>query len=228
MGVQLIGNGGSVADVDGTLFRALRTAPRPIDVGALGQYRLSQTIALVVTQAANGTLFSWRWGDATRLAVITKLRLTLIQTGAATATINPVYQAFVARSFTVSDSVGTALTLTGNSFKKRTSMGSTLLTDARFSTVAAGLTAGTRTLDANPFMELPTVSIIATAVSPAQQVNYTIYEKELEIDMAHGNYPLVIAKDEGFIIRGPTIVFGAAGTANLVVDLAWAEVAAFG
>jgi hypothetical protein len=220
MAIQIQGNGAVVAEVDGSTFRALRVAPRPLDYGALGHYRLSTIVPLVVTQAANGTLFSWRWGDATRVAALTKLRLSALQTAAATATIFPSFQAFVARSWTVSDSVGTAITLTGNSMKKRTNMGTTLVTDIRRSAVAAGLTAGTRTLDADPFMELPTQQTITTP-------NATMYEKELEIDMAHGNHPYLFAQNEGFIIRGPTTVFGAAGTMNLIVDVSWAELTAF-
>lgn len=186
----------------------------------MGHYRLATTVALVVTQAANGTLFSFRWGHATALCVILKLRLGLLQTAAATATIMPSYQVLVARSFSISDSVGTAITLTGNNMKMRTNMGTSLVTDIRKSAVAAGLTAGTRTLDAEPLLELPTNSTITTP-------NSTQYEKELEKDMGHGVHPLVFAQNEGFIVRGPTVVFGAAGTANLVVDVTWAEMAAF-
>lgn len=220
MGIQIQGNGGTIAEVDGTTFRAQRVVPKPFEYGAFGHYRLATTVALVVTQAANGTLFSFRWGDATRLAVITKLRIGLLQTAAATATIMPSYQVFIARGFTASDSVGTAITLTGNNMKKRTNMGTTLVTDIRKSAVAAGLTAGTRTLDAEPVMEMPTNSTITTP-------NATFYERDLDTSAADGNHPYVLAQNEGFIVRGPTIVFGAAGTANLAVDVAWAEVASF-
>lgn len=220
MAIQIQGNAGTVAEVEGTTYRALRVVNRPLDTLALGHYRLATTVPLVVTQAANGTLFSFRWGDATRICVVTKLRMSVLQTAAATATIMPSFQAFVARGFTASDSVGTAITLTANSLKKRTSMGTTLVTDIRKSAVAAGLTAGTRTLDSESFLEVPTQQTITTP-------NAIMYEKELEIDMGHGNHPYVFAQNEGFIIRGPTIVFGAAGTANLCVDLSWAEMAAF-
>jgi hypothetical protein len=219
MAIQLQGNGGTVTEVDGTTFRALRTTIRPTDYGSLGNYRLSTTVALVVTQAANGTLFSFRWGDATRLCVIQDIRLQFLQTAAATATIMPSFEVIQARSWTVSDSVGTAVTLTGNSFKKRTSMGTTLITDIRKSAVAAGLTAGTRTLDADAILQMPTQQTITTP-------NATLYSADLDFDsgVAH---PLVFAQNEGFIVRGPTVVFGAAGTANLVVDVAWAEVSAY-
>ena len=49
MAIQIQGNGGSVAEVDGTGFRAMRVSPRPVDAGSLGHYRLSTTIPLVVT-----------------------------------------------------------------------------------------------------------------------------------------------------------------------------------
>jgi hypothetical protein len=221
MAVQIQGNGGTIAEVDGTTFRTQRVVPKPIEFAGLGHYRLATTVALVVTQAANGTLFSFRWGDATRFCVLQKLRLELLQTTAATATIMPSYQVFIARSFSLSDSAGTAITLTGNSMKKRTSgMGTTLVTDIRKSAVAAGLTAGTRTLDAEPIIEMATNSTITTP-------NPAAYRKELEMDAGDGVHPYVFAQNEGFIVRGPTVVFGAAGTANLLVDVAWAEVAAY-
>lgn len=219
MALQIQGNGGTVAEVDGSTFRAIRTTSRPTDYGALGSYRLATTVALVVTQAANGTLFSFRWGDATRLCMVNYIRLQCLQTAAATATIMPSFEVLQARSFTVSDSVGTALTLTGNSFKKRTSMGTTLVTDIRKSAAAAGLTAGTRTLDADPIFQMPTQQTITTP----NTVNFLA-----DLDLTNGgDHPLIFAQNEGFIVRGPTVVFGAAGTANLIVDVAWTELASY-
>lgn len=220
MAIQIQGNAGVVGEVDGTTFRALRTVNKPFDHGALGHYRLATNIALVVTQAANGTLFSFRWGDATRFCVIQKIRLACIQTTAATATIMPTFQVLIARSFTVSDSVGTALTLTGNQFKKRTNMGTTLVTDIRKSAVAAGLTAGTRTLDLEPILELNTQQTITTP-------NSITYLRDYEANASDGIHPFVFAQNEGFIIRGPTVVFGAAGTANLAIEVEWAELTSF-
>ena len=219
MAIQIQGNGGTVAEVSGTGYRALRVETRPLDAGALGHYRLSTTVALVVTQAANGTLFSFRWGDATRLCVVNYIRLECQQTAAATATIAPAFEVFVARSFSASDSAGTALTLTGNSFKKRTSMGTTLVTDIRKAAVAAGLTAGTRTLDGDAILQMGTVQTITN-------VNTSTYVKG--VDFTDGNdHPLILAQNEGFIVRGPTVVFGAAGTANLIVDVGWTEIASY-
>ena len=219
MPIQVQGNSGVVSDVDGTTFRAQKVTSRPTEYGAFGHYRLATTIGLVVTQAANGTLLSFRWADASRLCVVNRVRLECLQTAAATATIWPTFSVFIARSFSASDTSGTALTLTGNSFKKKTSMGTTLLTDARISAAAAGVSAGTRTLDANPIMTLNTTQIITTpgAIS---------YMKEYSVQGA-GDHPIVLATNEGLIVQGPSTIFGAAGTANLIVEIEWAEVSAY-
>jgi hypothetical protein len=126
----------------------------------------------------------------------------------------------MARGFTASDSVGTAIVLTGNNLKKRTNMGTSLVTDIRKSAVAAGLTVGTRVLDSDPVLELGHVHAI-TAINP------NLTERLLDTESGDGLHPWVLATNEGFIVRGPTTVFGAAGTADLMVEVAWAEVAAF-
>ena len=218
MAIQLQGNGGTVAEVDGTAYRAMRITQRPVDAGALGHYRFATTVSLVAAQAANGTLLSFRWGDATRLCALQFIRLRCLQTGAATATIMPSFEVVIARAFTASDTAGTAITLTANSMKRRTSMGTTLATDIRKSTVAGGLTVGTRVLDSEAVMQLPTSQTITTP-------NTTVHESSLEL--ADGDHPFVFAQNEGLIVRGPSVVFGAAGTANLVVNIGWAEVAAY-
>ena len=219
MAIQVQGSSGTVADVDGTTFRALKVVQRPLDHGSFGQYQLSTIVPLVVTQAANGTLFSFRWGDATRVCVVQSIRLEVQQTAAATATIAPAFEVLAARSFTVSDSAGTALTLTGNAFKKRTSMATTLVTDIRKSAVAAGLTAGTRTVDSEAMMQVSTIQTITN-------INATTYTKVT--DFTDGSdYPLVLVQNEGFIVRGPTVVFGAAGTANLIVEVEWVELTSY-
>jgi len=196
-------------------FKAAHVVQRPLEHGSGGHYRVARNVPLVVTQAANGSLFSFRWGSSTHLAIIQYIRLSCLQTAAATATIFPRFEVFVARTFTASDTAGTALTLTTNSFKKRTSHATTAVTDMRHSALAAGLTAGTRTLDADPQLVLQTQQTITTP----NTVLFTVSQ-----DMTDGvDHPIVLAQNEGLIVRGPTTVFGAAGTADLLVELAWVE-----
>lgn len=234
MAIQFQGNGGTVAEVDGLTFRALRTVNRPIDYGALGHYRIQAATgtlaaALAAGSGTAGHVFALRWGDASRLCVITKLKtrfLPLTPFTAATLTDHTSFDAFIVRSYTASHSGGTAVTPTGNNNKMRTSMGTSLVTDMRISTTGA-LTAGTHTFDAFPFAQ----SIRkGNRVNPAAATEETIMPQddglELDFDMGGGDHPITLAQNEGIVIRNRT-VWPAAGTGILTVAIAWAEVNAF-
>ncbi len=230
MAIQIQGNGGVISEVDGTAFRAIRTVNRPIDHGALGHYRIQAvTGTLAAALAANAVVYSFRWSDATRLAVITKLKcrfLPLTLFTAATLTDHTSFDAYVGRSFSASHTGGTAMTPTGNNAKARTSMGTSLLGDLRISTTAA-LGGGTITLDAFPFAQ----SIRkGNRVNPAAATEEVVMPQtdgmEMDFDMGGGDHPLVFAQNEGFVIRNRT-VWPAAGTGILSVLVAWAEVTAF-
>jgi hypothetical protein len=234
MGIQIQGNAGTIAEVDGTAFRAIRTVNRPIDHGTLGHYRIHVQSGILPAALAAGTgtaghVFAFRWGDATRLAVITKLKtrfLPLTPFTAATLTDHTSFDAFVVRSYSASHTGGTDVTPTGNNAKARTSMGTSLVTNVRISTTAA-LTAGTHTFDAFPFAQ----SIRkGNRVNPAAATEETIMPNadgmEMDFDMGGGDHPLVFAQNEGFVIRNRT-VWPAAGTGIISVLVAWAEVTAF-
>ena len=63
MSILVLGSSGSVAEVDGTTFRALRVCNRPVDYGALGFYAggfVTGTIGAGF--AANAELFQLRTG----------------------------------------------------------------------------------------------------------------------------------------------------------------------
>lgn len=195
MPFQVEGINGVVADVQGTTYRALKVVQMPLDYGALGSYRfshLSGTMAAGLAAAAN--VFSFRWADATRLCVLQKLVVDGLS-GSATAFTAGFgsIRAFIARSFTASDSAGSALTLTGNNGKMRTNMGTTLVTDIRGSATAA-LTAGTRTLDAQPFGQISLT--FGTAVS-VQYLNPTpLYGEDVG-----PTPPIVLVQNEGYVVQ---------------------------
>lgn len=230
MGFKVTGNGGVDAEVDGSTFRAQRAVARPIDYGALGSYRVSVvTGTLAAALAAGAVVFSARWGDATRLAVITSLRtrfLPLTPFTAATLTDHTSFDAYIGRSFTAAHTGGTALTLTGSSMKTRASMGSTLFSDIRIATTAA-LGGGTVTPDAHAFAQ----SIRkGNRVNPAAATEETIQPStdglNCDFSVSDGEAPIVLAQNEGILIRNRT-VWPAAGTGILLVEMAWAEVAAY-
>jgi hypothetical protein len=211
-GIAIIGNGGTVAEVE-SASRAIRTVPRYVDPGALGSYSLGMTSgAMAVALAANSPVFSFRWGNA-NIAVVRKVWFTMtfgIGFAAGASVINLI----VARSFSASDTGGTGATLTTNNCKLRTNMGTTLLTDARIATTGT-LTAGTRTLDAQPI----------SAMGWNTGTTSTTYEFPLfEANMGAGEYPLVLAQNEGFVITGNV---AGTGTWTFGVRVAWDELSAF-
>ena len=225
MALQIQGNTGTVIEADGTLFRAMRVANRPLDVGSLGHYRLSMatgTIAAAI--AAGGELFQFRWTDATRLAVIHKVLISAGANVAATAAGLVTLEMAIARSWSAAGTGGTAATITGNNQKTRTSMGSTLLGEARCATTAA-LGAGTKTLDSQGVGNL-TTGIGTGAITVAADLSLFPKTDLLEMD-ANEPHPVVLAQNEGFVIRNGATAWPLSMTWALGVTVVWAEIAAY-
>lgn len=234
MAVQVQGNGGLILEIDGVTYRAARITPRPTEYGSLGHYRVSGVTGTLAAALAAGTstaghVFAFRWGDATRLAVINSLRsqfLPLTPFTAATLTDHTSFDAFIVRSYSASHTGGASLVPGAGSNKMRASMGNTLATDIRISTTAA-LTTGTQTFDSFPFAQ----SIRkGNRVNPAAGTEETIQPLtdglNIDFNVADGTHPIVLSQNEGIVIRNRT-VWPAAGTGILLVDIAWAEVDAY-
>jgi hypothetical protein len=229
------GLSGTDADVDSN--RALKVRVHPTD--CLGSYQIE---AISGTMAAGlgaaSPIFSCRWGDATRFMLLRRIALDARILGTAFTAGATLFDFIVARSFTASDSGGTSILPTGNSQKRRTSFGTTLITDLRISSTAT-LTAGTRTLDGSAMMNLRGhVSATATnaplvsagqgagtaAVVGAAVSTYTAIPQDLFTPNWGGEWPLVLAQNEGFIIRATV---PATGTWDFSVTMEWSEVTAF-
>jgi hypothetical protein len=224
MPAQIIGNGGVVAEVDGTTFRAIRTTGRPMDYGALGFYRVSAVSGtMAAALAANSEIFQFRWADATKFAIVTRVAITAGANVAATAAAISSLRMTAARAWTVAGSGGTRLTMTGNNQKLRTSMGTSLVNDIGVSTTA-GLTAGTKTLDAQD-MGGVSFGIGTGAITTALNLNIIPLTELLNID-ASNDHPLVLAQNEGFVIRSG-IIFPASMTWAFTINVSWAEVVAY-
>ena len=228
MPIQQQGFGGVVSEVDGSIFRAQRVTARPIDYQTFGHYQFARvTGVMAAALAANAVLFSFRWGDASRLAVLQRLKVSFQPLALFTAGTVADFgmDAYVARSFTASHTGGAAITTSGNNLKARTSMATSLITDLRMATTAA-LAGGTLTADADAF---------ANSVGDVQRVNPAAATEEQRVndptlvyrpDVASGDHPLVFAQNEGFVVRNRG-VWPAAGTGLYTVECAWAEVSAY-
>lgn len=218
MAIQVQGNNGTVAEVDGTVYRAMRTTLRPIDYGSYGSYRMSLLSGTMAAGlAANAEVYQFRWSDASRLCVVTAITFDGLS-GSATAFAAGFgkVDAVIARSWTADGSGGSAATLTTNNNKRRTSMGTTLVGAARIASTAA-LTAGTKTLDSQAIGQYS--AAIGTGTSVQWIPQFKLFEGEPGIES-----PLIFAQNEGFVIRATV---PATGTWQFGVTVCWTEVESY-
>lgn len=222
MAIQIQGNTGIVQEVDGTTFRAARVTGRPIDHGAFGHYRLSMTTGTIAAAlAANGELFQFRWTDATRLCIVQKVLISAGANVAATAAGLVNLDLAIARSWTAAGTGGTAATITGNNQKTRTNMGTTLLGEARCATTAA-LGAGTKTLDSQGIGNVA-VGIGTGAITTSHKLQLIDKIDLLEIDADTSQHPVVLAQNEGLVVKNGATAWPTAMTWNLAVTVVWCE-----
>jgi hypothetical protein len=189
----------------------LRGAIRVIDTveAMLGEYEWQGITGGYTGLAANTPLFAARWGDATRFCRILRVEVMVFASTSATVQGITERQLVIARSWTVSDTGGTAATLTGNNQKLRTSYGTSLMTDLR---IGNPLTPGTRTLDAAPIGSvagwsglLSTGMVIgasgASAVGAARSTEGGGQFQKLYDETSPGSGEIVLAQNEGIIVR---------------------------
>ena len=211
MAIQVIGNGGAVAEVDGTIWRGLRVSQRPPEYGSGGYYRTAFSALTAAAPAAGANLASLRWTSSSLLMLLHSCYISINVSTASTAGL-PQFAGYVARAFSAADSAGTAVTLTGSAFKTRTSMATTLMGDMRFA-AAGTITAGTRTLDSQPFVTCQAALALGSNASAFMDNN------------ASFDHPIVLAQNEGIVFQNVTAL--TAGVYQYTVHLEWGEVPAF-
>jgi hypothetical protein len=198
---------------------------RPTSHGALGHYAVAATSGtLAAALAAAAQLFTWRWVDATRFCVIYSVDARFQTLTAFTGGTLTDFGFDLFKVTAVSAGAG-GTALTGFS-KMRSTMAASLIgaTDVRIASTAA-LTALT-TLDTNAIEQSlgkpQRANPAAATEEPTAQNPNLIYAP----DPSKGEYPLVLAQNEGFVIRNRT-VWPVAGTGILQVRVRWAEVTAY-
>ncbi len=223
-GISLIGNGGTVAEVDGTNFRAIRTTLRPTDYGSLGHYRHAGfTGILPAALAANSEIYQFQWTNATNFAIITEIVISAsVSTTFFAAGVPVQIDLIKSTGWTVAGSGGTAVALAGLG-KMRTSMGNSLGGSAmiRIATTAA-LGAGTKTLETISLASIAaagpiTASLNGQIIAP----NTSLFDS----DPQSGEHPLLLAQNEGFSIR--SVAVPATGTWTASISVKWAEVSIY-
>lgn len=222
------GTSASLQEVGNAASLPAHVTCKPLPIGSLGHYSVAATTGILpVTLAALGQIFYLRWTDATRFFVLHKFRAQFQTLTLFTAAQQVDFGFDLIKATAVSAGAGGTDLGASAKTKMRTTMGASLLDVAglmRISTTAA-LTALT-TLDALP---------IAQSLGDMQRMNPAAGTEEQRVNdptliympnMANGDHPLVLAANEGLVLRNRT-VWPAAGTGIVSVEMSWSEVTAF-
>jgi hypothetical protein len=220
MSIQLSGNGGVVAEVE-TASRAQRVIVRPLDVatGGGGSYAMALTTGTMAAGiSADSEILQFRWTSTTYAALIRRVQIEAIALGTAFTAGQCIFSAFAARSFTAAGTGGGAATITTNNAKLNTDFATTQVAEIRVATTAA-LTAGTKTLDAQPLARhnqgvANTAWLPITPNRPLLDISAERYPLRLEAQSAGGG--------EGLII---TTTVPATGTWSATINIEWDEIA---
>lgn len=192
-------------------------ALRPPDV--LGSYSICvKTGAMAAGIAADAPVFSFRWTEAERVAVIHRVTVALSSLATGFTAGVGIVNAIVARAFTANDTGGSAVSFAAaaaNSGKRRTGF-RTAAPLMRIATTAA-LGAGTRTID--------TLDLAARMFPVTTATNFVhLPTTDLLSQTFDGAWPLVLEPNEGFLVRATV---PATGTWQAQVCVDWSEAPAF-
>jgi hypothetical protein len=208
-------------------FNAARVSLRPddhlVNTQQLGHYRVAVPSGLTTGLAAGNLLFSMRYGDPSTVMLLKRIQAYAAVTTTFTAGQILDVDAISVRSWTTSDSAGTAVVLTGNNNKVRTNMGTSKISvngDIRVATAAAITAGGTKTPDANAF------GYGAVGASTAADVGSGGYLGDVYKLDATNQHPIIYATNEGFNLRLVTAQ-GAAGVVKYYFVVEWAELIGF-
>lgn len=227
MSIRVQGNGGVVAAVDGTVYRALRVTMRPVDYGSHGSYRVSMSSDTLAADFGSGfenDLFQARWTSSSLLALVWRVQLDGMS-GSDTAFAAGIaeFMLYRATAWTVDGSGGASAVLTGNNNKLRTSMATTSMGAIRISSTDA-LVTGTRTTTQS-FLRSQGGQVFGVGTTPS--VNYygqvSLYGNAASTNLNNPS-PMVLARNEGIVV---TCLIPATGTWRCGVTMSWSEVSSY-
>ncbi len=183
-----------------------------------GSYRIVlKSGALAGVVAANSPLFSLRWTSSTKRLLLWAVKWQFVTETAAGAAQTFDSAMYVARSFTASDTGGTAATLTGDNLKLDVKFPSTAVATGDIRICDTGmLTAGTRTLDTQP-MVYDSIWMSNALIIGAGTGNSSVF------GYADSLNPITIRQDEGLVINNLTAI-GGTTVVRFYAELEWSEV----
>lgn len=221
-GIQLLSGGGLT-------FAGREEARSPLQVSRVpfggNAYRFAGfTGTIGAALAASSELFQFRFLSGTKTwALVEKVIFDGMGIIAVATATGPLGFALVpARAWTAAGSGGTRIAVSGDNLQMETAIGNSQVNDMGIATTGA-LTVGTKTLDANAIGQA--IGGVGTAAVTAYGPTSIVMPQRL-FDMDEAGQPLVLANQEGFVIRtthvGPTALTYTCG-----FTIQWREVTSF-
>jgi hypothetical protein len=198
---------------DGSLRRSMTLATLfPQDYGSSGgaYHRVGKSGVMGAGIAAASPIYSFQFMGGVSLALVRRVRFGFWSMDTAFAAGLATFDMFVARAFTAQMTGGSVADLTGNNSKLRTSFASSNANIVRASTAA--LTGGIFTLDGVPAGTMT----VTVGTNP-----YTLLAQDKLFERPVGEMPLLLAQQEGFIIKATV---PATGDWSFAVTTEWDEV----
>jgi hypothetical protein len=175
--------------------------------------------------AANSEVLQFRFLSGTKTwALVHAVKVDGAGIVAVGTAIGPVgFYMTPARAWTAAGSGGTRIAVSGDNLQTETALSNSQVNDLGIATTGA-LTAGTKTLDANACGQV--IGGTLTGAATTSQVAPLMLPEYLFNSQDEGGQPLVLANQEGFVIRtshvGPTALTYVVG-----FTVVWSEVTAF-
>lgn len=220
MGIQIIGNGGTIIGGGEEARKPIHTVGLP----ASGNwYRFSgKTGTIGATLAADSELFQFRFLSGVKsFALVYKVTVGgvgIVAVGTALGQLG--FYLTPARAWSVIGSGGTRIAVSGDNLQTETPLANSQVSDIGIATTGA-LTAGTKAHDANG------QGMVIASTGTGAVTTYQMFEpfKDARLFDAdgEGQQPLVLANQEGFTIR--TAFAGATAlTYAVVFSVVWCEI----
>lgn len=206
----------------------------PLSVGSGGAYRLGlQSGTMAASLGANLEIYQFRYAPATgRVCLVhgisisaAVLTLPAISTTVLAGPLQIV--GTIARAWSVVGSGGTRAVLTTNNSKLRSLFATSEVNDAGIASTT-NLAIGTKTLDTSNFGSVTAnAGGVLTATGAVGAANL-IPKSNLMGEFLGGlAFPLVLANQEGFVLKNGPTAFPATLTWTFTVEVIWSEVDGF-
>jgi hypothetical protein len=197
---------------------------RPDPYGLGGHYRTTHRGAIIALQAAASRLFAFRSASASLYTIIHEISVRWLQTADHTAAIEDSLDLAKCSGFTVVDATGSPVTPAVS--KGRTSMPAAAaeIRGNALAGLAAGMTGGTPgTVETVPLRQLGMWLLATNPTAGPAPVAEMIYRPQV----ADGIHPMLLAPDEGFVLRN-RVLLGAAAGSSYYISVDWSEVPFYG